>query len=238
MPRAPKWLFDTVDLLTTKLPDVTVDETVFLSPSVKKIRMSGVFDKVKLTVGAYIDFRVTETEVRRYTVSNFDKETQSMEFIVHLHGKGCGADYMNALQPGDVLSLNKPSTMIKYYDSSFQQYIIFGDESSLGLAQSFAPVLKQNKHIFQFIFELDEENLKIPEILGLESVIVYPKTGLFKNEEWIKQLPVFPLQNEDHIKFILTGNVKSAQTFRKVIKDTTKSKVYLHGYWLEGKKGL
>lgn len=200
--------------------------------------MSGVFDKVKFTVGAYIDFRVTETEVRRYTVSNFDKKTQSIEFIVHLHGKGCGADYMNALQPGDVLSLNKPSTMIKYYASSFQHYIIFGDESSLGLAQSFAPVLKQNNHIFQFIFELDEENLKIPEILGLESVIVFPKTGLFKNEEWIKKLPVFPLQNEDHIKFILTGNVKSVQTFRKVIKDTTKCKVYLHGYWLEGKKGL
>ncbi|MEZ0453554.1 FAD-binding oxidoreductase [Sphingobacterium thalpophilum] len=238
MPRAPKWLFDTVDLLTTKLPEVKVEEIVFLSPSVKKIRMSGVFDKVKFTVGAYIDFRVTETEVRRYTVSNFDKKTQSIEFIVHLHGKGCGADYMNALQPGDVLSLNKPSTMIKYYASSFQHYIIFGDESSLGLAQSFAPVLKQNNHIFQFIFELDEENLKIPEILGLESVIVFPKTGLFKNEEWIKKLPVFPLQNEDHIKFILTGNVKSVQTFRKVIKDTTKCKVYLHGYWLEGKKGL
>lgn len=238
MPRAPKWLFDTVDLLTTKLPEVKVEEIVFLSPSVKKIRMSGVFDKVKFTVGAYIDFRVTETEVRRYTVSNFDKKTQSIEFIVHLHGKGCGADYMNALQPGDVLSLNKPSTMIKYNASSFQHYIIFGDESSLGLAQSFAPVLKQNNHIFQFIFELDEENLKIPEILGLESVIVFPKTGLFKNEEWIKKLPVFPLQNEDHIKFILTGNVKSVQTFRKVIKDTTKCKVYLHGYWLEGKKGL
>ncbi len=238
MPRAPKWLFDTVDLLTTKLPEVKVEEIVFLSPSVKKIRMSGVFDKVKFTVGAYIDFRVTETEVRRYTVSNFDKKTQSIEFIVHLHGKGCGADYMNALQPGDVLSLNKPSTMIKYYASSFQHYIIFGDESSLGLAQSFAPVLKQNNHIFQFIFELDEENLKIPEILGLESVIVFPKTGLFKNEEWIKKLPVFPLQNENHIKFILTGNVKSVQTFRKVIKDTTKCKVYLHGYWLEGKKGL
>ncbi len=30
MPRAPKWLFDTVDLLTTKLPDVKIEETVFL----------------------------------------------------------------------------------------------------------------------------------------------------------------------------------------------------------------
>lgn len=36
----------------------------------------------------------------------------------------------------------------------------------------------------------------------------------------------------------VTGNVKSVQTFRKVIKSKTNAKIKHHGYWLEGKKGL
>jgi len=37
---------------------------------------------------------------------------------------------------------------------------------------------------------------------------------------------------------VLTGNVEFTQLFRKIIKDKASGKVYLHGYWLAGKKGL
>jgi len=72
----------------------------------------------------------------------------------------------------------------------------------------------------------------------LENCVVFPKSGLFRNEKWISDLPVIKITDWQEANFVLTGNVKSAQTFRKIIKNKTNGKIYLRGYWLEGKKGL
>lgn len=238
MPSAPKWLFDAVDLLISKLPLVEVIYTELLSRSVKKIRFRGDFKNIHFPVGSYIDFRVSDTDARRYTVSNWDTENGFLEVIVHLHGDGPGCRFMNNLKAGDKINMNKPRGERNYYDSSAEKFIIFGDETSLALACSFLPVLKKNKHQFQFYFELDDENKNIPEQLGLENCTIFPKNGSFGNEEWISDLPVLKAVNCQTANFVLTGNVRSAQTFKKAIKIKAAKKIYLHGYWLEGKKGL
>jgi hypothetical protein len=74
--------------------------------------------------------------------------------------------------------------------------------------------------------------------LGIENYTVFRKDGSFRNEEWISNLPVITHAEWKNANFILTGNVISAQTFRRVVKSKTNGKVFLHGYWLEGKKGL
>jgi len=237
MPSAPKWLFDSVEFLMPKNPLAKITETIFLSPMVKKIRCSGELKNFNFKVGSYIDFRVNDTEARRYTVSYVDTKNGVLEFIVHLHGNGSGCSFMDSLKVGDNIKLNTPRAY-NYYDKSAEKFVIFGDETSLGLARSFLPVLKENNHLFQFYFELDDENKNVPEILGLENCTVFAKNGSFKNEEWISNLPIFKSVDWQNANFVLTGNVKSAQTFRRVIKNKTNGKVYLHGYWLEGKKGL
>jgi NADPH-dependent ferric siderophore reductase len=238
MPSAPKWLFDTVDLLMPKLPSTEVDDTKLLSPSVKKIRFKGDFGKLSIPVGAYIDFRVSDTQARRYTVSHADIANGMLECIIHLHGNGSGQQFMGKLRKGDKIDINKPRGERKYYDRSAGRFVIFGDETSLGLACSFLPVLKENSQPFQFYFELDEENNSVPGMLGLEHYTVFPKSDVFRKEARISELPVIQAADWQRSNFVLTGNVKSAQTFRKVIKEKTQGKIYLHGYWLEGKKGL
>jgi len=238
MPSAPKWLFDTVDFFMSKLPLLAVDETTYLSPSVKRIGLKGDFKDLHFPVGAFFDFRVTDTDARRYTVSHVNVEKNHLEFIAYIHGKGCGSDYMQQLEVGDTISLNKPRGEQKYYDKSAEKLVIFGDETSLALACSFLPVLKKNKHLFQFIFELDDENKKVPELLGLENSLVFPKNNLFSDPNWINDLTIFKIENWQDAYYVLTGNVKSVQTFKKVIKSKANTKVKLHGYWLEGKKGL
>jgi NADPH-dependent ferric siderophore reductase len=238
MPSAPKWLFDTVEHFIPKLPLVEVTHTQLLSRSVKKIRFKGDFKNAHFSVGAYIDFRVSDTEARRYTVSNADTQNGFMELIVHLHGNGPGCRFMNNLTAGSRINMNKPRGERNYYDKSAENFIIFGDETSLALACSFLPVLKKNKHQFQFYFELDNENKNVPELLGIENCLIFPKNGSFRNEEWISDLPVFRTVDHHKTNFILTGNGRSAQTFKKVIKIKGIQKIYLHGYWLEGKKGL
>ncbi|KEO75340.1 FAD-binding oxidoreductase [Anditalea andensis] len=238
MPSAPKWLFDTVDMFLSKLPRVEVVDTVYLSKSIKKIRFQGDFDNLSFPVGAFMDFRVSDTEARRYTVSYVDIENEILEFIVHLHGQGVGCMYMDNLKVGDIINLNKPRGERNYYDKTKKKVVLFGDETSLGLACSFHRVLKKNGHQFQFYFEMDNENKDICSLLGLQNCTIFPKDGNFRDQGWVSHLPIITSAEWQDAYFVLTGNVNAAKTFKKVIKQQTNGKVYLHGYWLEGKKGL
>ncbi|MNK17915.1 anthranilate dioxygenase reductase [compost metagenome] len=238
MPSAPKWLFDAVELIITKLSSITIRNVELLSPSLKKIQFHGDFSRIDFPVGAYIDFRVNENDARRYTVSHVDTEKALLELIVHLHGDGPGKNYMDRLQIGDLIDLNRPRSERNYYAKSANRLVIFGDETSLGVACAFLPELKRKGHPFQYYLELDEENMNVPERLKLENYVVFPKHGTFQNQEWLEKLSVLNDPAWAEANFVLTGNVKSAQAFKKAIKSKTNGKVFLHGYWLEGKKGL
>ncbi|UZR96366.1 FAD-binding oxidoreductase [Chondrinema litorale] len=237
MPNAPKWVFDVAERLMPKLPLMEVTKTESLSAEVKRVQFKGDFNTLNIQVGSYMDFRVSDTEVRRYTISYIDHKKSIIEFIVHIHGKGAGSQFMNNFQIGNIANVNQARAH-KYYEESVEKYVIFGDETSLGLACSFLPVLKQNGHQFQYYFELEDANKNVPQLLQLENFTVFPKNGSFENDNWLNYLPIFQTPDWQEYKFILTGNVKSAKAFRKLIKKKCNAKIILHGYWLEGKKGL
>lgn len=238
MPSIPKWINDAFEsLLSSKFPSVEVTNTEYFSPSVKKISLKGDFRKLDFQIGYYIEFRVNDTEYRRYMVSHGDSEKGFMEIIAHLHGEAPAVKYLHELTKGDKAIVIPPRGN-KWYNESVEKQLIFGDETSLSLACSFLPVLKQNKHQFQFYFELDEKNKEVPELLGLENYTVFPKNGSFRNEKWVTDLPIFKTADWQNANYILTGNVKSVQTFRKVLKNTATGKIVSKGFWLEGKNGL
>ncbi|WP_116788875.1 siderophore-interacting protein [Flavobacterium psychrotrophum] len=238
MPSAPKWVFDVFErLLSPDMPLLEVTENISLSQNIRKICFKGDLKNFDFQPGYHIDFRVSDTDVRRYTPSYYDVKNGILEFIYYLHGDAPGTRFMTNLQPGDTININQPRGH-KYYDPSAEKYIIFGDETSLGLACSLLPLLKQNAHQFCFYFELDEENKDIPEKLGLQNVTVFTKGVLLKGESLIQNLPAFQEADWEDAHFVLTGNVRSVQTLRKLAKIHAKGKVHAHGYWLEGKKGL
>lgn len=238
MPSAPKWLFDITErLLLPKIPLMEVSMSEYLSPTVKKIQFKGTFDSLQFQVGSYLDFRVSDTEARRYTVSYIDPQKETLEFIVHLHGEGQGRQFMEDLKVGNKIVVSAPRSH-KCYEKSFKNYLLFGDETSLALACSFLPVLINNHHQFHFYFELEQANQDVPKLLGIPNCTVFAKDGSFLNENWISKLPIFQDATSNDTTFVLTGNAKSVQTFKKAIKSSTKAKIFSHGYWLEGKKGL
>ncbi len=238
MPSAPKWLFDVAErLLLPKIPLMEVSVSEYLSPTIKKIRFKGTFDSLQFQVGSYLDFRVSDTEARRYTVSYLDPKKEILEFIVHLHGEGQGRQFMENLKLGDKIVVSAPRSH-KCYEKSLKNYLIFGDETSLALACSFLPVLINNGHQFHFYFELEQVNQDIPKLLGIPNCTVFTKDGSFLNEAWISELPIFRSPASNDTTFVLTGNAKSVQAFKKTIKNQSKAKIFSHGYWLEGKKGL
>lgn len=231
----PKWIGN---LLESAIgPRLTVLETTYITPAIKKIRFQGDVSKMDFLIGGASVIRVSETEYRNYTVAYHSIEKGILEIIFHVHGKGVGSHYSDTLKIGDELHISSPRGR-KEYDPKVKQYFIIGDETSLGLAYSFLPILKKNGHQFQFYFELDEKNKNAPQVLGLENCTVFPKNGSFRNEKWISYLPVFQTSDWQAAKFIVTGNVKSVQAFRKVLKSIATGKISSQGYWLEGKKGL
>lgn len=231
----PKWVSN---LFGNKMrPNVKVVETHYLSPHIKKISFQGNISKWNFEIGYASVVRVSETEFRNYTVANHNQENGFFDIVFHLHGNGVGSNYIASLKVGDEIFVSPPRGL-KIYHSNAKHQFFFGDETSLGLACSLLPMLNKNKHQYQFYFELKDENRNVPNLLGLENCTVFSKKNTFKSENLITNLPVFQESEWQSANYILTGNVKSVQTFRKVLKSRIKSKINSQSYWLEGKKGL
>ncbi len=218
---------------------VKVEQVTYLNPNIKTIRLKGNFSALHFAPGFTVSFRVSPTESRHYTVSQVDPSARFIECIVHIHGNAPGASYINELQPGDEKIKLAVLGSDKQYDAKVKKQIIFGDETSLSLMLSFLPVLRQNEHDYQFFIELDEDNRNIPEKIGLDNCTVFFFIYLFRDQDKIQQLSLFNDEEWSDANMVLTGNVRSLQNFRKVLKENShKGKIYAKGYWLEGKKGL
>lgn len=231
----PKWM---TDLFEGSLrPNMKVSGISSLSPYIKKISFHGDISKMPFQIGYASVLRVSKTEFRNYTVAHHDMQKGTLDIIFHIHGNGLGSELIDSLKTGDDFYVG-PSRGIKLYHPNSDKHLIFGDETSLGLACAFQSALKSDERQFRFYFELDKENKEVPQLLGLENCTVFQKDGSFRNEKWISDLPVFQTLEWHSASFALTGNVKSVQAFRNVVKTRTKGRVSSQGYWLEGKKGL
>lgn len=240
MGRTAKWVLDAMEtFMASKMPLMTVTETQYISPYIKKIRFKGSLSGMDFQLGYAVAIRVGDNDHRNYTVSFNDIEKGILEITIHLHSDAPGSRFMSNLNVGNEIRISYPRGH-KQYNSSVNTQLIFGDETSLGLACAFQPVVKSNQHQFQFYFELDEENKNVPQLLGLENYTVFPKNGTFKNKQLIEQLPIFKTDGWQSGNYVLTGNAKSIQTFRNVLrdKDIQSKSILTQPYWAEGKIGL
>ncbi|WP_270090827.1 siderophore-interacting protein [Sphingobacterium sp. SYP-B4668] len=231
----PKWAGGLLESLVGQRAEVIA--TIHLSPYLKKVRFQANISRMNFQVGYASVIRVNETAYRNYTVAYHDSRAGILDIIFHIHGNGPGSEYAHSLRVGDQLYISSPRGH-KVYDPRKQRQFLFGDETSLGLACSLLPFLKENKHTFAFYFELDDINKNVPASLGLENYSIYPKNQLFSDEERVRELPICVDSDWIDANFVLTGNVKAIQTFRKVLKNNGASHLYAQGYWLQGKKGL
>jgi len=233
-----KSILDFFDLFPIKSPLAEVIQIDILSSSIKRIRLKGDFKKMNVTVGSYLSLKINYTQSRKYTVYALDQENGFLEILVYLHPEGAQQRFMSQLIVGDKVMLNKLRSSSDFLQQSMQEFVFFGDETSLGFATSLLSLWKVNHPNHLFIFELDEENKEIPTTLGLTNTLVVSKEESFRNEKWISQLTAIESNEWKNAPFILTGNAKSIQIIRKVIQDKTTNKVYTRGYWVEGIEGL
>jgi NADPH-dependent ferric siderophore reductase len=239
MPKAPKWLNDTVEtLLSSKMPQVRVTGTEYLTPFIKRIRLQGNLKGWNNHPGYATAVRISDTEYRNYTPAFEDTEKGVVELIVHLHGDAPGSRYMHHLTTGDELRLVPPRGK-KMYSEAVKQYFFFGDETALALACAVNERIKKNKALLHFYFELDAENKNIPALLGLDNYSVFVKNKTFTNVDLIHELPLFNTPGWKDAGFVVAGNATSVQTVRRALKQhAVAGSIIAQAYWAAGKTGL
>ena len=231
----PKWVSN---LFKNAIqPNVKVVEVTHISQQIKKIRFQGDISEWDFQIGFASVVRVSETEFRNYTISFHDSEKGIFDIIFHIHGNGVGSKFIDTLKTNDELFISAPRGKTLYYPGVSRQFF-FGDETSLSVAVALLPLLKKSDRQFQFYFELDEVNKNVPQLLGLENYSVFPKDHSFRNKQWVSSLPLFQTNEWETANFAIVGNVRSVQTFRRVLKEKFKGNIHSQGYWLEGKRGL
>ena len=230
----PKWLGDLAE--GNILKSMQILDIQQLSATIKKIRFHGNISTMSFSPGNGNAIRVSNNDLRNYTISEFNKSTNEFEIIFYLNDVGIGSRFIDSLSIGSTIYMDKPRGKT-CYNEQVKKHFFIGDETSLGLACSLIPVFRKNNHDYKFFLELDKSNASVPEKLNLDNVTVVQK-GQFAKE---RMIDVLSLSNQDleNGQFILTGNASSVQTIRKELKMTNgNAKIYAKGYWLKGKKGL
>ena len=242
MPNVPKWIADQMEnLLPSKYLKVEVSAITKYSPEIKKVTFSADLQYVDFYPGTAMIFRVSDTALRHYTPSAFDKKAGTFEIIFHIHRNGPGSNLADNLLPGDRLKVSMPAGK-KLYDRGKRSHFFFGDETSLSFYAILQEEISGNNQSSHGIFELDAINQNIPKELGYDMKIV-PKTPEDPGKEAINLLEGFLNEHAGLLKqsiFYLTGNVASVQRFRTALKQhgISSGNIKLQGYWSEGIAGL
>jgi NAD(P)H-flavin reductase len=246
MPAMSKWLGDVMEsLFSGWIPLMFVTKIDYITAAVVRIRFAGDLNGMKFRPGYAVAIRVSETEYRNYTPCYVDVEHGLMDIVFHLHADAPGTSMLRKLEVGGELRISIPRGT-NHYNPSARHQLLFGDETTFGLALSLHPIFQANNHCYHYCFELDEANIDAPALLGLDSFTVFRKSDTdFKNSPTFYSLP--NLQSYHHSEsedwsqgnFILAGNAVSVQTVRKQLKQMgITGKISARGYWTKGKTGL
>ncbi len=240
MPSIPKWLGDTLEKLSGKYYHaVVVTDVDYLNESLKKVRFEGDFGSVVFTPGQVVEFRVTDRDYRHYTPSVFDKDRGVCEVIFYLHGQGVGSAWAAELAEGQQFKLIGPGGRLAYRNE-FATHLVFGDETSIGLANCIADECKRQHHHFVGLLEFAPEHIpwqidQNHDMTIVRSSMETPgKRALEILESWER------IYSNDNVCVYLTGRAKSIQGLRNYLlkKGVPRKHIQVEPYWAEGKKGL
>ncbi|MCX2432133.1 siderophore-interacting protein [Pedobacter sp. GR22-10] len=241
MPKLPSWLADTMEkIISNKIFEVEVADTRMLSNNIKAITFKGDFLDMDFIPGKEVLFRVNANEYRHYTLSDFDQETGTCRIIFFLNRKGAGSNWAENIKMGDHVKLIADQAKVKYHFDS-NQHFFFGDETSIGLYESFGKTAQDLAQEYFGILEMNEENDQALAQLGL-LIDVVPSNMISPAEhaiEWMKNMHPKCWEMWKGASFYLTGRGKSVQKFKKYLKEmgVHHKQIQTTCYWENGKTG-
>ncbi|MES2745005.1 MAG: siderophore-interacting protein [Bdellovibrionota bacterium] len=224
------------------LETATVSSVESVSENFRIITLhAAALTKVRWASGGKIQINVGEWNVRTYTPVSIDSETGQLRIVAYLHGKGPGSRWASEIKVGDECQYLGPRESLAP-DSKLKPVVVFGDETSLGLAATCRKLGGENSH-YHFVFEVTdvEECLKVCRELEIaESSTLVAKVSDGSHLDEVCQ----HLQNTYDIvsrgQLILTGNLKSIRSVKNNLQargfSSTRMKTKV--YWAEGQTGI
>ena len=210
-----------------------------LSPHFRLVDLEGeALRNMEWTVGQKIQVSMgSGLSARTYTPISWDADNGRTRLLTFAHGDGPGSRWANGLRQGDTCQFFGPRRSLDL-SALESPAVLFGDETSFGLAAALRESARSNDAIHLFEVSDAAESRSVLEAVGL------------RRAKLIERLP-----DDIHLAaadvemsnlaasaahFVLTGKASSIQRVRRTLKTAgvASSRMHTKPYWAQGKAGL
>jgi NADPH-dependent ferric siderophore reductase len=205
-----------------------VTEVEFLTPTLKKI--TWVHESARTwRPGDKIKVHVADGVMRSYTPSWVDAQTGEMELVAHVHGKGAGSAWAEALAPGDTFAFKGP---VKSFPIDLEEHppwaVFFGDETTLGLASALRESAVAGR--VMGAVELEPGAAGVSEVMGLG--LDELRRGAARGDALVAYAEQMALPEGEGV-FWISGEADSVVSVRKALlaRGVARRSMRIKSYW-------
>lgn len=218
------------------LRDAKVVSVREVGPVMRAIEMTG--DKLRdvdWVPGDKVQVLLPSKDVRTYTPTRWDGRAGTTELLAYHHGTSPGSAWSRAVKVGDVVRFVGPQRSLRRTAS--KHTILFGDETSFGVACALAGVAPTTLH---GVLEVTSRGEADPVVTacGARVDLVERKAADAHLDEVTERL-VTLLAAHPGAELLMTGRAQSIQGVRSRLRDSgVRPRDKAKPYWSVGKTGL
>jgi ferric-chelate reductase (NADPH) len=189
-------------------------------------------DKLQIQLGGWTQ--------RTYTPMGWDADNGRTRILVHLHaGGGPGTQWARTLSIGDDCIVFGPRKSVRL-DAPPSTVIVFGDETSLGLAAALSHQMSAPTVLGLFEVSRPVEATNVVERLELNHSVLCTRLEGDEHFNELEARMTALLQSHPTADLVLTGRAAAIQRMTRLIRQINIGTGRRHSkaYWAPGKTGM
>ncbi|NVB81565.1 MAG: siderophore-interacting protein [Kofleriaceae bacterium] len=219
------------------LRDAKVVAVREVGPVMRAIELTGEkLRAVDWVPGDKIQILLPSKDVRTYTPTRWDSRAGTTEILAYHHGTSPGSAWSRATAVGDTVRFVGPQRSLRRASSS-KHAILFGDETSFGVACALAGVDATTLH---GVLEVTSRGEAEPVVTACGAhVDLVERRAADAHLDEVTQRLVALLAAHPGAELLMTGRAQSIQAVRARLRDSgVRPRDQSKPYWSVGKAGL
>ncbi|MCW7468186.1 siderophore-interacting protein [Leptospira kanakyensis] len=203
------------------------------------IEMTGTkLKEAKWIPGSKVQVDVGNLTYRTYTPISVDKNEGKLSFLAYKRNDGPASTWIHSLKVGDPCEVFGPRESLDFSNIE-EDAILFGDETSLGIAKVLQNNVKKKSYPFLELNSLAAGKEALGH-LGLTWERLVERSLDGSHLQTIAKEMAELISKIPDAKVFLTGRASSIQQVRAYLKNSgiPTNKLKVRAYWADGKKGL
>lgn len=188
-------------------------------------------DKVQIQLGGWVQ--------RTYTPIDWDPKSGRMRILTCWYADGPGAAWARSVRKDEMCLIFGPRKSIDLTRLSASA-IVFGDETSFGLATALFRTVRPPHATFLFEVSSLVQSEPVLARLGLENAHLVERAADDSHMSALEEQMLAALKAQPSARIVLSGKASSIQRMRKLLKRSgiESSRLQVKAYWALGKTGL